>query len=259
VINNRVDQKAWFVSKQVAVGPNGVHISNQAALGVVATAALVLVAILVVFLVIKVPPRDPVVAEPPSTTRTTPPAAPRLDSCGTNLPASAEPPAGADDPGVVENYTYKVGSAAGQGRDIGPQGSITQAFIAGRRYISQVSAIVGVTEDRARAPHRLGFRIQRLDGREVLNVSADLTPENNNKDVVYTVAPPVEVTPREVLLLTVTNLSDERVRFFVDPAVSNLAPSPFTACIAGQIDAPARHPDPRGYVMSGSVTGRSGA
>jgi hypothetical protein len=234
-----------------------VYISNQAALGVVATAALVLITALVVFQVIKVPPREPGVAEPASTAKTTAQASPRLDSCGSDLPASGEPPNGADDPAVVESYTYKVGSVAGQGRDIGPQGSVTQAFVAGRRYISQASVIVGVTEDRVRTPHRLGFRIQRLDGREVLSASADVTPENNNKDVVYTVAPPVEVTPREVLLLTVTNLSDERVRFFVDPAVSNLAPSPFTACIAGQVDAPARHPDPRGYVMSGSVMGRS--
>ena len=148
---------------------------------------------------------------------------------------------------------YKVTSAAGDGRDIEPGGYIQQAFVAARPSVSQVSAIVGVPNDRI---HRIGFKIQRLDGTVILDETADQTTQNNNKDVVLNVARPVAVTQREVLLFIVTNLSKERVRFFVDPPISNQVPAPFAACIVGQAQFPQRHPDLQSHILAGSIMGR---
>lgn len=238
-------------NNQVVMGDGGSYVKTST---VGATAVLLLIAVLVIYLVVR--PDSANAPGPASTGRTavTPTATKALsDSCGGNLPAAAEPAADADDGSVRQSYTYKVGSASGDGRNMKPGGSIRQAFVAARPYLSQVSAIVGVANTR---PHRLDFQILRPDGTVLMHATEDETPANNNKDVVHNIVPAVHVAPRDVLLLVVTNVSKEQVRFFVDPPISNQVPSPFAACIIGQVETPERHVDLRNNILSGSVTGQ---
>jgi len=237
------------LNNQVIVGANGTYINSRT---VGATAALLLIATLVTYLVVRpdrsgadnaFPGRSPVATAEPKPVLT--------DSCGPGLPALAEPGNGADDPATRQSYSYKVGSASGDGRDLAPGGSIRQAFVAGRPYLSQVSAIVGVADDRT---HPIGFQITTLDGRVLMDAVANETPENNNKDVVHNIHPAVKVDVRAVLLLIVTNRSGERVRFFVDPPIANQVPVAYAACITGQAEMPGRHADLRGHILAGSVT-----
>ncbi len=230
-------------SRQIMMTGDGNSYVKTSAVGV--SALLLLIAVLVGYLVIR---PDATSGALPSASASGPsrPAASRGDSCGTALPAD-----GADDPSAGQSYSYKVTSAAGDGRDLRPGGSIRQAFVPGRPYLSQVSAIAGVANAR---PHTLGFRIQRLDGTVLLDTTEDETPANNNKDVVHNIVPAIPVTPRQVLLLTVTNLSREQIRLFVDPQVSSQVPAPFPACLTGQAQSPERHADLRGNILSGSVT-----
>jgi hypothetical protein len=232
-------------NKQLVFGDNGTYIKSST---VGATAVLLLVAALVIYLVVR--PDGPAADTPAGPATATTPVA-QADSCGAGLTPKAEPANGADDPSTQQSYTYKVGSASGDGRDIAPGGSIRQAFVAGRPYLSQVSAIVGVANDR---PHSIGLQVTTLDGRVMMDTVENEIPANNNKDVVHNIQPPVKVGPRDVLLLIVTNRSGERVRFFVDPPIANQVPAPYAACITGQIGMPTRHADLRGHILSGSVT-----
>jgi hypothetical protein len=237
------------LNNQVIVGANGTYINSRT---VGATAVLLLIATLVTYLVLRpdqarenkaFPGRSPVATAEPRPVL--------ADSCGPGLPPAAEPANGAIDPSTRQSYSYKVGSASGDGRDLAPGGSIRQAFVAGRPYLTQVSAIVGVANDR---PHQIGFQITTLDGRVLMDAVENETPANNNKDVVHNIHPAVRVNVRDVLLLIVTNRSAERVRFFVDPPIANQVPVAYAACITGQTEMPGRHADLRGHILAGSVT-----
>jgi len=239
------------LNNQVIFGANGTYINSRT---VGATAVLLLIATLVIYLVLR--------PDQPSEEKAFPSGSPvataetqhvLADSCGPGLPSAAEPADGADDPSARQSYSYKVGSASGDGRDLAPGGSIRQAFVAGRAYLSQASAIVGVANDRA---HRIGFQITTLDGRVLMDAIENETPANNNKDVVHNIQPAAKVNVRDVLLLIVTNKSGERVRFFVDPPISNQVPAAYAACITGQTEMPGRHADLRGHILSGSVIGQ---
>ncbi|MEV4638037.1 hypothetical protein AB0J80_11855 [Actinoplanes sp. NPDC049548] len=232
-------------NKQIVLGSYGTYIKSST---VGATAILLLVAALVIYLVVR-PDHVDEDKPAPAAAATVKPAL--ADSCGAGLPPAAEPANGADDTATRQSYSYKVGSASGDGRDIVPGGSIRQAFVAGRPYLSQVSAIVGVADER---PHPIGFQVTTLDGRVLVDAVENETPANNNKDVVYNIRPAVKVGVRDVLLLIVTNKSGERVRFFVDPPIANQVPVEYAACITGQAEMPARHADLRGHILAGSVT-----
>jgi hypothetical protein len=237
------------LNNQVIVGANGTYINSRT---VGATAVLLLIATLVIYLVLRPDQSSEDKAFPSrSAVATAEPKGALADSCGSGLPPAAEPANGADDPSSRQSYSYKVGSASGDGRDLAPGGSIRQAFVAGRPYLTQVSAIVGVANDR---PHRISFQITTLDGRVLTDAAENETPANNNKDVVHNIQPAVKVNVRDVLLLIVTNKSGERVRFFVDPPISNQVPAAYAACITGQAEMPGRHADLRGHVLAGSVT-----
>jgi hypothetical protein len=245
--------RTWFSSQVVLAGDGNTYVKSGA-VGIGASALLVMIAALVGYLVLRPDARIDGFPKPAaSSPGTTSAPAARGDSCGDGLPAVTEPATGADDPTVRQSYTYKVGSASGDGRNIEPGGSIRQAFVAGRAYLSQVSAIIGVANSR---PHPIEFRVQRLDGTVLMTATENEVPANNNKDVVHNLAHPVRVTPREVLFLSVTNRSSEQIRFFVDPPISNEAPAPYPACITGQATSPDRHADLRGNILAGSVTGQ---
>jgi hypothetical protein len=244
--------RSWFNRQVVQSGDGNTFIRSGTVVGVGLSTLLVLTAALVAYLVVR---PETTLADLPKAGASNVSAAPAVaaDSCGHGLPAIAEPPDGSDDPSVGQSYSYKVGSASGDGRDMRAGGSIRQAFVAGRAYVSQVSAIVGVGDSRA---HPIEFRLQRLDGTVLMDAVENEVPANNNKDVVHNIVPAVPVTPREVLFLTVTNKAHNQVRFFVDPPISNEVPVLYAACITGQAQMPERHVDLRGNILAGSVMGQ---
>lgn len=254
--STRGDVSNWFLGRtifnnQVVVSDHSSYVKSSTVAG---SALLLLIVLLVIYLILRPDHSVPAATSmAPSTALATPAQKALSDSCGGNLPSTAEPAAGADDDAVRQSYTYKVGSASGDARSLNPGGSITQAFIAARPYISQVSAIVGVDNPRS---HAVEFQLRTPAGKILMQAIENESQANNNKDVVHNISPSVPVTPRQMLLLTVTNRSNEPLSLFVDPAISNQVPAPYAACITGQVGSPERHVDLHNNILAGSVTGQ---
>jgi hypothetical protein len=174
--------------------------------------------------------------------------------------ASRQPPEPAAGPRRPAALMYKVPSGPGSG-DIAilPTGSLVQPFRATTNGLDAAAAIIGIDPKRSHRdqPHDVHFEVlQHRDGepaRLLGTANAQVTLDNDNKDVTGVFDPPVRLETGQLYALRVVNDSTETIGVYVNAPAGEArrVPYPAYACADGEVEPF----DPAGKVLSGYISG----